>query len=271
MNNLTTGQMIGIGVGGVVVLAGIGGVVYKKNVDREAAERKRLAAKNTAVDGSLPDTFGMPLLRSALLSGLHIGDANLLSVVTPNSINRTIVKGLELNIPIMGKKEFAVGYHSKVYPGYRMATATDWTNPAFQATLMQAHREGGGWALLEEPLVCNNGLWVAEGYVQIDGALVVEVGFDNPPNAQQLRGVYPAMNWTTEVAWTTTAPALGNNWSIWALDVKKYIKKYISSPPCLFVHKSYDAAAPGGGSRRSRRHKWSKRARKQKKKGTKKH
>ena len=31
--------MIGIGVGGVVVLAGIGGVFYKKNMDRTAAEQ----------------------------------------------------------------------------------------------------------------------------------------------------------------------------------------------------------------------------------------
>jgi LPXTG-motif cell wall-anchored protein len=35
MSSLTTEQMIGIGVGGVVLLAGIGGVVYKKKMDRE--------------------------------------------------------------------------------------------------------------------------------------------------------------------------------------------------------------------------------------------
>jgi hypothetical protein len=45
MDNLTTGQMIGIGVGGVA-LAGIGaGIIYKKKMDREAAEQERFAAE----------------------------------------------------------------------------------------------------------------------------------------------------------------------------------------------------------------------------------
>ena len=166
---------------------------------------------------------------------------------------------------LMGNSpQFAVGYHSKVYPGYRMATATEWTNPEFQAALVQAHQAGGGWPLLEEPLECNDGLYVAEGYVRIDGAFVVEVGYTF--GSQQLRGVYPAMNYNTKVAWTTTAPALGNNWTIWALDVKKYIS---SPPPCLFVHESYNPA-PGGGSRQSRRHKRRNYVKKQKKR-TRKH
>lgn len=45
MDNLTTGQNIGIGVG-VVALAGIGaGIIYKKKMDREAAEQERFAAE----------------------------------------------------------------------------------------------------------------------------------------------------------------------------------------------------------------------------------
>ncbi len=106
-----------------------------------------------------------------------------------------------------------------------MVTAAEWRDPAFQGALVQAHREGGGWALLEEPLLCSAGLRVAEGKVQIDGAAVNEVGHTN--GSQQLRGVYPAMNYLTQVAWTTTAPALGDKWT-----VKSGIA---GDPPCLFV------------------------------------
>ena len=155
--------------------------------------------------------------------------------------------------------KFAIGKYDKA-PSYgkewRQATATDWTNPAFQAELVKAHNDNGGWALLEEPLVCNNSLCVAEGAVMIDGAPVVEVGF-KMFSTQELRGVYPAMNMTTEEAWTATAPALGNNWSIWAPDVKKNI----SSPPCLFVHDSYNpskatslSSGEGGKKSRTRKH-----------------
>lgn len=160
--------------------------------------------------------------------------------------------------------KFAIGEYNSAQSyskEWRRATEADWKDRAFQAQLVKAHQEGGGWPLLEDPLECNRALCVTEGYVQIDGALVIEVGHTHPP--QELRGVYPAMNLNTKVAWTTTLPALGNNWTV--AQALTY-----SNPPCLFVHESYNPA-PGGGSRRSRRHKWSKRARKQKKKGTKKH
>ncbi len=122
----------------------------------------------------------------------------------------------------------SIGKHNTAYgDGWRRATEADWTDPAFQAALVQAHQEGGGWALLEEPLECNDMLHVAEGWVGIDRAPIVEVGH-SLPSPQQLRGYYPARNCNTHVAWTTTAPALGNNWTVTAC-------KPISSPPCLFV------------------------------------
>jgi hypothetical protein len=124
---------------------------------------------------------------------------------------------------------FAIGKYETVYgDGWRKATEAEWRNPAFQAALVQAHREGGGWPLLEEPLQCNGLLFVAEGWVLIDGARVIEVGYDPNDTDQQLCGVYPAMNIDTKVAWTTTAPALGNKW-----DVEAW--KPQSNPPCLFV------------------------------------
>ncbi len=106
---------------------------------------------------------------------------------------------------------------------------------------MQAHREGGGWTLLEETLECNDELVVAEGYVEIDGATVVEVGYDCQWS-QQLRGVYPAMNWGTKVAWTTSAPALGDNWTalVW-----NHTYTWDTPVPCIYVqvHTSSSAMA----------------------------
>jgi hypothetical protein len=125
------------------------------------------------------------------------------------------------------QRKFAIGKYDTAYgDGWRRVTAAEWRNPAFQAALVQAHQEGGGWPLLEEPLVCNNRLCVAEGWVRIDGWAVFEVGYIYP--SQQLRGVYPAMNYDAKVAWTTTAPALGNTWTIFAW-------KPSDNPPCLFV------------------------------------
>jgi hypothetical protein len=110
---------------------------------------------------------------------------------------------------------------------------------------VQAHREGGGWALLEEPLDCNGQLCVAEGAVRIDRAGIVEVGHNG---GQQLQGVYPAMDWSTKVAWTTTPPALGNNWTVKA---EKY--RSTNNYPCLFVHDPKSSAG-----KKTRRHKKSK-------------
>ena len=163
--------------------------------------------------------------------------------------------------------KFVIGKYYHEYSNYRRVTEADWTNPAFQADLVQAHQDGGGWPLLEEPLECNTSLFVHGGAAMIDGAPVVEVQH-NMSQPQQLRVVYPAMNLNTSVAWTTTEPALGKNWTVYAFNP-------VLNPPCLFVNGTAstdvalpDAASPGGGSRRSRRHKWSKRTRKQKK-GTK--
>jgi hypothetical protein len=127
------------------------------------------------------------------------------------------------------QRKVGIGKYDTVYDdGWRRAEKADWTNPAFQAALVQAHREGGGWTLLEEPLECNNGLCATEGQVWIDGATITEVGFTYGAPDQLLRGVYPAMNNYTKVGWTTTAPAPGNTWTVDAWQP-------FGNPPCLFV------------------------------------
>ena len=143
--------------------------------------------------------------------------------------------------------KFAIGKYNnaKSYgQDWRMAREADWTNPAFQAALVQAHREGGGgWPLLEDPLVCNSTLYVAEGAVMIDGAFVTEVMCIG----KELRSKYRAMNWGTEAAWTTTEPALGNNWTVKAFEPTW-------NPPCLFVHNSYKPLNLGGKRTHRRKH-----------------
>ena len=211
MSSLTTEKMVGIGAGVLVVtLAGIGGVFYNKHKDSEAAEQKQI--------------------------GLAVAAAEPITQKVYNSKSQI---------------KFAIGkYHAKYGKKWRKATAADWTNPAFQAALVQAHQAGlleeplekahqagKGWALLEEPLVCSDVLFVAEGRVQIDGAYVVEVGFNG---SQRLRGVYPAMNKKTQVAWTTEAPVLSNNWTV--EQVSKQSTLYINAP-CLFVKYAADAAS----------------------------
>jgi hypothetical protein len=122
--------------------------------------------------------------------------------------------------------QVAIGMYLTAYDGWRRATAADWMDPAFQVVLVQAHRDSSGWALLEEPLDCDDTLYVAEGRVQIDGAAVVDA-----ESSPQLRGVFPAMNGRTQVAWTTTAPrpAPGDTWKVLPSEVSGF------NPPCLFV------------------------------------
>ena len=154
-----------------------------------------------------------------------------------------------------------------------------------------AHQIGKGWPLLEDPLECDNILYVAEGNVLIDKALVVSVRYDDRlehpfgyyhiPSHKALYEKYSAMNNDTDKKWIDKPPTSGNNWT-----VNRRTVNNTYNPSCLYVHKSYitpaapaaasaapaaaSAAAPGGGSRRSRRHKRSNRARKQKKR-TRKH
>ena len=172
------------------------------------------------------------------------------SLAAPSSaLSNSALINVSINPPVASSLEFAIGKYNKAQSygekGWRMATEADWTDPVFQAALVQAHRKNRGWALLEEPLVCNRTLYVAEGFVMINGASVAEVGY-NPRNPEEdnnlLFDVYPAMNQDTQVPWTTLAPSAGANWTV--ARALTY-----SNPPCLFVKES----ASGGKKTRRRK------------------
>ena len=134
--------------------------------------------------------------------------------------------------PALVSSKYAVGYYNGSYPGWRQVEAKEWTNPTFQAALVQAHQEGGGWPLLEEPLLCNGSLYVVEGYVKIDGAYVVP---KECYHSEVVSTVYSATNYDTEVSWTTTAPMPGNNWTVEYMKSSNYEQISKLNPICLFV------------------------------------
>ena len=172
-----------------------------------------------------------------------------------SALSNSALINVSINPPVASSLEFAIGKYNKAQSygkDWRMATEADWMNRAFQVALVKAHQKGGGWPLLEEPLICNRTLYVAEGFVMINGASVAEVGY-NPRNPEEYNNflfhVYPAMNQDTQVTWTTLAPSAGANWTV--ARALTY-----SNPPCLFVKES----ASGGkktcrrkGSRKQKR------------------
>ena len=197
----------------------------KKEVDPVAAAYGAIGIPT----GRISNLSWEPSASRAALTGLSRSNAPVLNGIG----NKQISHALEHYASEMKEDpQFAVGKYNNEYPDYRKVTAAEWKNPTFQAQLVEAHQAYRGWPLLEEPLECNDFLCVAEGYVQIEGALVAEVG-SNGRSTQQLRGVYPAMNRDTKVAWTTTAPALGDNWTVLPMYGHQ-------SGPCLFVHESYN-------------------------------
>ena len=238
----------------------------KKEVDPVAAAYGAIRIPT----GRISNLSWHPSASRAALTGLSRSIAPVLNGIGNKQISRA------LNHYATEMKEdpqFAVGYHSKVYPGYRMATAAEWTNPTFQAQLMEAHQAYGGWPLLEIPLKFEDNvqLYVDEGYVKVDGAPIVadstvigdkgvKYGY-NPSYFHVYK--YSAINDNTDVPWTVAAPGLGDNWTV------KVRQPGRRGRPCLFVHELYNPA-PAGGSRRSRRHKRRNYIKKQKKR-TRKH
>ena len=120
-------------------------------------------------------------------------------------------------------------YNTHFKDGWRHATGEEWMTPQFQAALILDHITHMGWKLLQNPLTCNDSLYVNEGEVNINGNNVVEVGFNL---SQELRGVYPAMNFGTNVSWTKMQPKVDDTWSVVPKDINNTTEK---NPPCLFV------------------------------------
>lgn len=141
---------------------------------------------------------------------------------------------------------YAIGQYNTTYPGWHKAKETDWTNPAFQTELLNAHKNGNGWELLQIPLICSGGLHVEEGPVQINGEYVAEVGFKSNTNSH-LNNVYSAAfsNSSGMVPWTTTPPTTGTNWTVQKVKVD-------NSPPCLYIRNVANVVI--GGRRTHRKH-----------------
>ena len=241
----------------------------EKKVDPVAAAYEAIGIPTDRISNLL----WAPSASRAALTGLSRSIAPVLNVIG----NKQISPALKLYASEMKEDpQFAVGYRNKKYDDYRMATADEWRDPAFQAALVAAHQAYGGWPVLEIPLKFEgsdrSGLYVDEGYVKVDGAPIfadstvigdkgVKYG-DNPSSYFHVYK-YSAINDDTYVPWTERAPALGNNWTVRVRPPGQ------QSRPGLFVHESYNPA-PGGGSRRSRRHKRRNYIKKQKKR-TRKH
>ena len=220
--------------------------------------------------GRLLNAFNLAQISEKIHTGLE--EKNGEALVSQGPINnRYRLSPFKANKNLLGRlPRFAVGKYNKEYPDYRRVTKADWRNYEFQEALVEAHQEGGGWDLLEKPLVCNSNLHVAEGVAVINGGLIAQVGFKGTWN-DALHDKYSASILDyPRVVWTNTPPLLGSEWTV-GEDLSNI------NPPCLFVRDAVsadaapgNAASPGGGSRRSRRHKRRNYVKKQKKR-TRKH
>jgi hypothetical protein len=122
---------------------------------------------------------------------------------------------------------FKVGIGGQKYLDYRPMTRAEWTNPEVRARLLTEHRRNGGWQLLEDPLVVNDTLFVAEGYVQIGDEYVTAVGHDYPKESL-LRNVYAVcFLGIRDSELTNKLPSLDASWTCTAMDFNGH--------PCLFV------------------------------------
>ena len=112
-------------------------------------------------------------------------------------------------------------------PGYRQLTGVDLDDAALCARLVAEHQSRGGWGLARDPLKFGRAsvLAAAEGNIRIQGCCIGMYGQDYNSTA---RGVYNAMNWTTNLPWSTMPPA--PNAECWVGDL-------LPDPanPCLFV------------------------------------
>lgn len=121
-----------------------------------------------------------------------------------------------------------MGKSTKTYLGYRALSKKEWCDNSVASRILAVHQKLGGWPLLEEPLLCNLPLCLADGTIpKINRGSIVEVGF-NTDKPQQLQGSYVAKTLHGE-SWLVVLPAL-DNWSAdkWVLETR----------PCLFVRKA---------------------------------
>ena len=151
------------------------------------------------------------------------------------------------------KGNYAVGYYSGMYKNWRRVTSAEWTNPEFQAALVQAHQAGSGWPLLEEPLKCTGILYVAEGCVYINGKAIIEVA---GKNSRELLNTHNILNNKySAILYNRNDPSIRisfndyllNKTDKWTIGQNKATNTY--NPPCLFIRE-----AVIGGRRTHRKH-----------------
>jgi hypothetical protein len=115
-----------------------------------------------------------------------------------------------------------VGLGTEEYPGFEKLTKEQLLNREIRARLLKEHAVNKGWPLLKEPLMVLASLYVAEGYLQIDGAMVTVVGDTGP--TLSIQGMYSAMS--NKSAWVARPPPLDGKWIV--------VKDEIFDYPCLF-------------------------------------
>jgi hypothetical protein len=119
-----------------------------------------------------------------------------------------------------------VGLGGQKYFSYRPLTQSEWTNRAIQARLLSEHERNGGWRLLEQPLVANHTLHVAEGCVKIENMFVTAVDHSDPKDFS-IRSLYVVKLLGKSGDWTMKKPSLDVAWTCTANDLKGH--------PCLFI------------------------------------
>jgi len=168
-----------------------------------------------------------PQALQALLSGLNAEDnRNAVAALFPN--DRNTVGNKMKAFPMKSRYEFRVGLlrydnRHKMQGEYRPVTMADIDNDTFRKHL--AH--SGPWELLQTPIKCNTGLWIADGLLMVNKAIIMPA---TPMGAkQELFAPYMPMNYTTKRPWNQTAPSLAR--SAWTFnDVPVF-----GPIPCLFV------------------------------------
>lgn len=134
-----------------------------------------------------------PLAMQALMSGLKKRNMAALAGLFPNE-NSTTVGSKIKEFPVKSHPEFAIGLYGKEYnDDWRMLTEAEWTNFEIQQELMAEYTKDFkySWPLLENPLVCRDGLFIEEGLVYINGSTISDEN-SQPLFDVTIRGQYSA-------------------------------------------------------------------------------
>jgi hypothetical protein len=196
----------------------------------KSVSRKRRSSRKRSPSprGKLGALLNQPQILQALLAGLHSNEnRNALPSLFPNAAGIKISNKMKA-FPMKSRYEFRVGLlrydnRHKMQGAYRPVTMADINNDTFRKHL--AH--SGPWELLQTPIKCNTGLWIADGLLMVNKAIIMPA---TPMGAkQELFAPYMPMNYTTKIPWNQQLPSLAR--SAWTFnDVPVF-----GPIPCLFV------------------------------------